>query len=263
MGRRAAPQTVATPAPAVKRLEARSAEPRVQQGVIANRLTDRRRSAWPGSGHARTPPPGAPHGHQHRRQADQPPARLPQEPGQPNRPDVHLPPDQPPGQRRDQPPQARPAEQPHRALRRAQADRRSDRHRPTGRRPGTRGRDLRARQLRHLDAQPRAGAPAHARTPAPLPRAGAARPSSVSGPSSPATPSAKANGSSTASGSTGSSASSTAPPAEGGRAYLVERELETKDELDALIADYLQQATKLDSPPLAVCPLENNPEANA
>ena len=36
-----------------------------------------------------------------------------------------------------------------------------------------------------------------------------------------------------------------------------------RSELDALIADYLQQATKLDSPPLAVCPLENNPEANA
>jgi hypothetical protein len=53
------------------------------------------------------------------------------------------------------------------------------------------------------------------------------------------------------------------PAAKGGRAYLVERELETKSELDALIADYLQQATKLDSPPLGVCPLENNPEANA
>jgi hypothetical protein len=51
--------------------------------------------------------------------------------------------------------------------------------------------------------------------------------------------------------------------AEGGRAYLVERELETKSELDALIADYLQQATKLDSPPLGVCPLENHPEADA
>jgi hypothetical protein len=51
--------------------------------------------------------------------------------------------------------------------------------------------------------------------------------------------------------------------AEGGRAYLVERGLETKGELDALIADYLQQATKLDSPPLAVCPLESNPEADA
>jgi hypothetical protein len=53
------------------------------------------------------------------------------------------------------------------------------------------------------------------------------------------------------------------PAAEGARAYLVERELETKSELDALITDCLQQATKLDRPPLAVCPLENNPEANA
>jgi hypothetical protein len=53
------------------------------------------------------------------------------------------------------------------------------------------------------------------------------------------------------------------PAAHGGRAYLVERGLETKSELDALIADYLQQATKLDSPPLAVCPVDNNPEGNA
>ena len=50
------------------------------------------------------------------------------------------------------------------------------------------------------------------------------------------------------------------PAVKGGRAYLVERELETKHELDALIADYLDQATKLDSPPLAVSPLENNLE---
>jgi hypothetical protein len=51
--------------------------------------------------------------------------------------------------------------------------------------------------------------------------------------------------------------------AQGGRAYLVERGLETKSELDALIADYLQQARKLDSPPLAVCPVDNNPDVNA
>jgi hypothetical protein len=44
---------------------------------------------------------------------------------------------------------------------------------------------------------------------------------------------------------------------------LVERGLETKSELDALIADYLQQARKLDSPPLAVCPVDNNPDVNA
>jgi hypothetical protein len=53
------------------------------------------------------------------------------------------------------------------------------------------------------------------------------------------------------------------PASQGGRAYLVERGLETKGELDALVADYLGQATKLDSPPLAICPLESNLEANA
>ena len=53
------------------------------------------------------------------------------------------------------------------------------------------------------------------------------------------------------------------PARRGGRAYLVERGLETRSELDALIADYLHQAAKLDSPPLAVCPLESNLEANA
>ena len=46
------------------------------------------------------------------------------------------------------------------------------------------------------------------------------------------------------------------PGSQGGRAYLVERGLDTKSELDALIADYLQQAIKLDNPPLAICPLE-------
>ena len=46
------------------------------------------------------------------------------------------------------------------------------------------------------------------------------------------------------------------PASQGGRAYLVERGLDTKSELDALIADYLHQATKLDSPPLAIRPLE-------
>jgi hypothetical protein len=53
------------------------------------------------------------------------------------------------------------------------------------------------------------------------------------------------------------------PAGQGGRAYLVERDLETKSKLDALIADYLQQAAKLDSPPVTVCPLENSLEANA
>jgi len=48
------------------------------------------------------------------------------------------------------------------------------------------------------------------------------------------------------------------PTDQGGRAYLVERGVDTKSELDALIADYLHQATQLDSPPLAICPLEAN-----
>lgn len=40
------------------------------------------------------------------------------------------------------------------------------------------------------------------------------------------------------------------------RAYLVERELQTKPELDALIADYFAQAARLGSVPMAVCPLD-------
>jgi hypothetical protein len=53
------------------------------------------------------------------------------------------------------------------------------------------------------------------------------------------------------------------PVGEGGRAYLVERDLETKGELDAVVADYLAQAAKLDCPPVAVCPLESMLEASA
>jgi hypothetical protein len=53
------------------------------------------------------------------------------------------------------------------------------------------------------------------------------------------------------------------PAHQGGRAYLVECGLETRSELDALIADYLQQAAKLDSPPLAICPLHDTPEVDA
>ena len=41
------------------------------------------------------------------------------------------------------------------------------------------------------------------------------------------------------------------PAGKGGRAYLVERGLETKAELDALVADYVAQAEKLNAPPLA------------
>lgn len=40
------------------------------------------------------------------------------------------------------------------------------------------------------------------------------------------------------------------PAAHGGRAYLIERGLESKAELDALVADYLEQATQLDRPPM-------------
>ena len=41
-----------------------------------------------------------------------------------------------------------------------------------------------------------------------------------------------------------------------GRAYLIERELETKAELDALVADYLQRAQELGAVPMAVVPVE-------
>jgi hypothetical protein len=42
------------------------------------------------------------------------------------------------------------------------------------------------------------------------------------------------------------------PAGEGGRAYLVERSIESTAELDALVADYLQQATQLGRPPMLV-----------
>jgi hypothetical protein len=47
------------------------------------------------------------------------------------------------------------------------------------------------------------------------------------------------------------------PAAAGGRAYLVERDLHTKGELDALLVDYLEQAAQHDRPPVAFCPLES------
>ncbi len=53
------------------------------------------------------------------------------------------------------------------------------------------------------------------------------------------------------------------PAGAGGRAYLIERELQTKAELDALVADYLQQAAKLGCPPAGVCPLESYLQAVA
>ena len=53
------------------------------------------------------------------------------------------------------------------------------------------------------------------------------------------------------------------PAAVGGRAYLVERELETRAELDALIAEYLAQAAQLDGIPVVACPLESYLDAIA
>ena len=46
------------------------------------------------------------------------------------------------------------------------------------------------------------------------------------------------------------------PAAPGGRAYLIERGLETKSELDALIADYLTSAQRLQAPPMAESPVD-------
>lgn len=53
------------------------------------------------------------------------------------------------------------------------------------------------------------------------------------------------------------------PARAGGRAYLVERGLQTKSELDALIADYLAQAQRADAPPLAHCPVDRYLDALA
>ena len=47
------------------------------------------------------------------------------------------------------------------------------------------------------------------------------------------------------------------------RAYLIERGLETKPELDALIADYLAQTKQLNAVPMSVIPLESYLEAVA
>jgi hypothetical protein len=44
--------------------------------------------------------------------------------------------------------------------------------------------------------------------------------------------------------------------APGGRAYLIERGLESKTELDALVADYLSQARALGTVPMSVMPIE-------
>ena len=87
VGARTAPPILATPAR--RSSDWRPARPAGSRtaGLITNRLTDRAVGAWPGSGHVRTPPQGAADG----RQAHQPPAQLSPSPGQPHRPDVHLP----------------------------------------------------------------------------------------------------------------------------------------------------------------------------
>lgn len=45
------------------------------------------------------------------------------------------------------------------------------------------------------------------------------------------------------------------PARPGGRAYLVERGLQTKAELDALVRDYVAEAQRTGAPPLASCPV--------
>ena len=119
---RATPQTLATPAR--RSSDWRPARQSLAYGRSDYQSLDRsRRSAWPGSGHARTPP------------------QEPQMPSKPttrqlnylrslanqDRPDVHLPEDPPAGERGDRPAEAHPAQQPDRGSDRAQADRRPDR----------------------------------------------------------------------------------------------------------------------------------------
>jgi hypothetical protein len=53
------------------------------------------------------------------------------------------------------------------------------------------------------------------------------------------------------------------PAGSSGRSYLIERGLESKDELDALVADYLAQAAKLEMPPVAASLLIGVLEASA
>ena len=53
------------------------------------------------------------------------------------------------------------------------------------------------------------------------------------------------------------------PATSGGRCYLVERGLQTKDELDALVADYVAEAQRADAPPLASCPVDRYLDAVA
>jgi hypothetical protein len=53
------------------------------------------------------------------------------------------------------------------------------------------------------------------------------------------------------------------PAGPGGRSYLVERGLETHDELTALVADYVAQGAKLGHPPMSIDPLQSELEAAA
>jgi hypothetical protein len=53
------------------------------------------------------------------------------------------------------------------------------------------------------------------------------------------------------------------PATPGGRCYLVERGLQTKSELDALVTDYLAEAERMDAPPLATCPVDRYLDAVA
>ena len=53
------------------------------------------------------------------------------------------------------------------------------------------------------------------------------------------------------------------PATPGGRAYLVERGLLTKGELDALVSDYVAEAQRTNAPPLARCPVDRYLDAVA
>ena len=55
------------------------------------------------------------------------------------------------------------------------------------------------------------------------------------------------------------------PATPGGRrrSYLVERGLQTKDELDALVSDYVAEAQRTGAPPLASCPVDRYLDAVA
>ena len=53
------------------------------------------------------------------------------------------------------------------------------------------------------------------------------------------------------------------PATPGGRCYMVERGLQTKDELDALVRDYVAEAERTGAPPLASCPVDRYLDAVA